>query len=140
MSENRCLYCNEIIPEGRQLCGNCDPFHPAHKKNKYQATKVTYNGITFDSRKEYRRYCELKLLEKAKKISDLRLQVKYVLIPSQKVKGKLAERECAYIADFVYKDTFGNEIVEDTKGMKTKEYIIKRKLMLFIHGIRIREV
>ena len=139
MSENRCLFCNEIIPEGRQLCGKCDPFHQTHK-NKYQAHKVTYDGITFDSRKEYRRYCELKLLEKAKKISDLKLQVKFVLIPSQKINGKLVERECAYIADFVYKDEDGKEVVEDTKGMRTKEYIIKRKLMLYLNGIRIREV
>lgn len=117
---------------------------------KYHNRKVTIDGITFDSKKEAYRYKELKLLQKAGEISDLRLQVKYVLIPSQyepcvieypgKVKkGKLIERECSYIADFVYCE--GDEtVVEDTKGMKTKDYIIKRKLMLYVHGIRIREV
>ncbi len=122
---------------------------------KYHNRKVTIDGITFDSRKEANRYRELKLLEKAGKISDLRLQVKFQLIPpqyeitaeryargkkkGQYKRGKLLERECAYIADFVYMQN-GKKVVEDTKGMKTKDYIIKRKLMLERHGIKIKEV
>ena len=54
--------------------------------------------------------------------------------------GKLLEHEVSYIADFVYKDKDGNQIVEDTKGFKTKDYELKRKMMLYFHGIRIREV
>ena len=124
---------------------------------KYHNKKITVDGITFDSKREYARYCELVLLEKAKKISNLRRQVKFVLIPAQYEKstekykkgenkgqlkrGVLLERECAYIADFVYIDNETNKkVVEDTKGMRTKDYIIKRKLMLATYGIRINEV
>lgn len=123
---------------------------------KYKNKKTIIDGITFDSLKEANRYRELKLLERAGKISLLRRQVKFVLIPAQygkatqvyqrgKLKGQLKrgpllERECAYIADFVYFDADGKKVVEDTKGMRTTDYIIKRKLMLYIHGIKIKEV
>ena len=80
------------------------------------------------------------MLQRAGKISNLQRQVKYTLIPSQRIDGKVVERECYYTADFVYRDTgTGKEIVEDSKGMRTKEYIIKRKLMLYKNGIRILE-
>lgn len=123
---------------------------------KYGNKKVTVDGITFDSKKEYTRFRELTLLERAGQISNLRRQVKFVLIPAQYEKtperytrgehkgelkqGRLLERECAYLADFVYIDSNGKKVVEDTKGVKTKEYIIKRKLMLFRLGIKIKEV
>ncbi len=109
---------------------------------KFNNKKVTIPGRTFDSRKEYNRYCELLLLERGGYISDLKLQVKYVLIPAQKDEsGKVLERECSYIADFVYFDQKAQRtVVEDAKGFKTKDYIIKRKLMLERYGIRIREV
>ena len=109
---------------------------------KYHNKKIIYDGITFDSKREFYRYQELKLLERAKKVKDIRMQVKYVLIPSQKDdRGKVIERECSYIADFVYFDVeSGKEVVEDTKGFRTKDYIIKRKLMLERYGIRIVEV
>lgn len=117
--------------------------------NKYHSKKITVDGETFDSKKEYRRFCELSLLVKAGKVTDLRRQVKYVLIPAQyepdtlgkrggRQRGKLIERECSYMADFVYVQD-GNTVVEDTKGFRTADYIIKRKLMLYIHGIRIKE-
>ena len=106
---------------------------------KYGNRKETVNGKTFDSRKEARRYKELCLLERAGQITDLQTQVKFVLIPSQRVKGKVVERQCAYIADFVYKEN-GQTVVEDTKGFKTKEYILKRKMMLYFHGVQIKEV
>lgn len=109
--------------------------------SKYGARKVTYDGITFDSQKEAQRYAELRLLERGKAISDLRRQVKFELLPAQKVSGKLAERAVNYVADFTYVDKrTGEFIVEDTKGFRTKEYILKRKMMLYFHGIRIREV
>lgn len=127
------------------------------KRSKYGAKKVTIDGITFDSKKESKRYQELMILQKSGSISNLQMQVKYILIPAQyeqcdevytkgrkkgqMKRGKLIERECLYIADFVYFDRELQEIVvEDTKGMRTKDYIIKRKLMLERHGIRIREV
>lgn len=123
------------------------------KYPKYNNKKVTIDGITFDSVHEANRYKELKLLERAGKIHGLELQVKFVLIPAQyKVverygeKGqrlkdgrKCIEKECSYIADFVYYQ-HGVKVVEDAKGVRTKEYIIKRKLMLYMHGIQIKEV
>lgn len=119
-------------------------------KTKYHSRKITRDGITFDSVKEYRRFCELSLLEKAGAITDLKRQVEFVLIPAQRepdkvgvrggvIKGKTLELAVKYVADFVYTEN-GKTIVEDTKGFKTKDYIIKRKLMLWVHGIRIKEV
>lgn len=107
--------------------------------SKYGSRKVTRDGMTFDSQKEYRRFCELSLLERAGKVKDLQRQVKFELIPSQRIGGKVVERACNYIADFVYTEN-GKKVVEDTKGFKTTDYIIKRKLMLWVHGIRIKEI
>lgn len=123
---------------------------------KYRNRKVFYNGELFDSKKEFNRYKELQRMEDAGLISELRRQVKYILIPEQRgpspgvytrgprkgqdKPGKLLEKECAYIADFAYFDKYVQDyIVEDTKGFKTKDYIIKRKLMLQVYGICIRE-
>lgn len=90
--------------------------------------------------KEARRYQELLLLEKAGEIKNLSRQVKFVLIPCQRDEnGKVIERECSYKADFTYEEGI-KRVVEDVKGYRTKEYIIKRKLMLYQYGIRIREV
>lgn len=121
-----------------------------NKNNKYSNQKVTIDGETFDSKKEAKRYCELKLLERAGEIRHLRRQEKFLLIPSQyeevvdakgKPKQKCIERECVYIADFVYQDArTGELVVEDTKGVRTKEYIIKRKLMLYNNRIKIKEI
>ena len=108
---------------------------------KYKNKKIIINGEVFQSKKEGQRWVELCILEQGSLISELRRQVKFVLIPSQKIDGKVVERECAYYADFVYKDNeTGETVVEDSKGMRTKDYIIKRKLMLYVHGIRIMEV
>lgn len=101
---------------------------------KYNAKKTVLDGITFASRKESKRYQELRLLERAGEIQDLSLQTPYELIPKQS-----GERACKYIADFVYMEN-GKQIVEDVKGKRTPVYIIKRKLMLHVHGIKIREV
>lgn len=124
--------------------------------NKYHNRKtITSDGIVHDSQKEANRWCELKLLERAGKITDLKRQVEYELIPDQyatyerygkngnKLKDgiKLIERRCVYVADFVYTDlATGQTVVEDTKGVRTKEYIIKRKLMLAVHKIRVTEI
>ena len=103
--------------------------------SKYGNIKTTTSdGITHDSIKEANRWCELKLLERAGKIRLLQRQVKYTLIPKQE-----GEREVCYIADFVYNEN-GKLVVEDVKGKKTKDYIIKRKLMLWVHGIKIKEI
>jgi hypothetical protein len=108
-------------------------------RSKYHSKKTVVDGIEFDSQKEARRFRELRLLEMAGKITDLQWQVKYELIPSQRIDGKVVERACSYVADFVYVQD-ENKVVEDTKGFKTADYIIKRKLMLWVHGIQIKEI
>ena len=119
---------------------------------KYGNVKSEIDGEVFDSRKEARRYIMLQWLLQAGRIKDLKRQVRFVLVPAQREPdkigprggrkpGKLLEKEVVYMADFVYTDTeTGETVVEDTKGMRTKDYIIKRKLMLYVHGIRIREI
>lgn len=106
--------------------------------NKFGAKKVVApDGQVFDSQKEYRRWCELKLLERAGKITDLKRQVKYELIPKQE-----GERACTYVADFVYLQD-RRIVVEDCKGYKKGAayslFSIKRKLMLYLKSIRIKE-
>lgn len=123
-------------------------------RSKYGSRKVVRDGMTFDSVKEYNRWCELKLLERAGKIRNLKRQDKFVLIPAQHEddtvgarggvkRGKLLEREISYVADFTYTQN-GDTVVEDVKGYKGGSayavFVIKRKLMLYIHGIRIKEV
>ena len=127
------------------------------KKSKYGAKKITRDGEVFDSLREYRRFCELSLLEKSGDITELKRQVTFQLIPTQREEpcavykrgkskgepkpGRVLEKEVNYIADFVYTDRLtGEVIVEDVKGFKTKDYILKRKMVLYFHGIRIREV
>jgi len=107
---------------------------PANKKQKYGAKKCTWNGMAFDSKKELARYQQLLLMEKAGVISDLHRQVEFELIPKQ---GK--ERAVFYIADFVYRQG-AETVVEDAKGVRTRDYVIKRKLMLERYGIEIKEV
>ena len=114
--------------------------------NKYHASPTGGNA----SRKEARREAQLRLLQRAGQISQLRTQVPFELIPAQygpgttgprggKKSGRCLERSVVYVADFVYLDRDGQQIVEDSKGFRTKDYIIKRKLMLWVHGIQIRE-
>ena len=108
---------------------------------KYRNKKVQVDGITFDSQKEAKRYAELKLMAQAGHIDNLELQKEFVLIQPQYIDGKCVERACKYKADFYYYDCLQNKwICEDVKGMRTKEYIIKRKLMLLVHGIKITEI
>lgn len=120
------------------------------RRSKYGAKKINIDGETFDSKKEAKRWKELKLREDLGLISDLRRQVKFVLVPAQREpdtvgsrggvhKGRVIEREVAYYADFVYQQD-GKTVVEDVKGMRTETYKVKRKLMLYVHGIKITEV
>lgn len=122
------------------------------KKAKYRNNKITIGNDTYDSMKEYQRYLDLLAMLNAGEITDLKRQVKFILLPAQREpdtkgkrggvkKGKLIEREVAYYADFVYTDTgSGETVVEDTKGIRTKDYILKRKMMLYFHNIKIKEI
>jgi hypothetical protein len=112
----------------------------AQNASKYGNNKVVVNGIQFDSKREARRYLELDALQMAGEIHDLQRQVRYELIPAQRIDGKVVEKACDYVADFTYYDKNNQFAVEDTKGHRTRDYIIKRKLMLHVHGIRIKEV
>lgn len=106
---------------------------------KYHNRKVKLDGMVFDSGKEAARWCDLKTMERAGVIKDLRRQVRFTLIPTQRVNNKVIERPLYYIADFTYtKD--GEKVVEDVKGYRTKEYVIKRKILLYLYGIRIKEI
>lgn len=126
------------------------------RKSKYGNRKIIKDGQAFDSVKEARRWCELCLLEKAGEITDLRRQVEFPLLPTQREAstevyqrgenkgkpkpGKVIEKPVVYVADFVYMTKEGETVVEDTKGFRTKDYVLKRKMMLYFHKIKIREV
>lgn len=107
-------------------------------RSKYGAVKTQVDGITFASKREAARYVELKALEKAGHISDLRLQPSYELVPAIFLDGK-KQRPVRYLADFRYVDHLGETIVEDVKGHKTREYQLKRRLMKFLLGIEVKE-
>lgn len=119
-------------------------------KNKYNAKKVTVevalNGekvtCKCDSEKEARRLVELSLLNRAGKIQNVRTQVPYKLIPAAVRDDGTTEKSAKYIADFVYEQD-GKTVVEDVKSeitRKKQEYVLKRKLMLFVYGLTIHEV
>ena len=131
-------------------------------KNKLNAHKVEYDGFTFGSKKEAIRWAELKLLERSGRITDLDRQVTFELIPAHfeevptgefykkgekkgqpKFKRVCIEKGVTYVADFVYMEN-GKKVVEDTKGCKKgityNYFVLKRKLLLWVHGIRIKEV
>lgn len=111
---------------------------------KYRNKITELDGIRFDSRREATRWAELRLLEKAGEIYDLQRQVAFVLIPAQKnLQGKVIEREAKYLADFTYRrPETGRLVVEDVKSEATKTplYKLKKKIMLYRHGIQIQEV
>ena len=150
--------CSNYSADGCQLWTECPMFRSGTvqeqqevKKSKYHSEKVEILGMTFDSRREARRYFELTTLEKAGEIKNLRRQVKYVLIPTQRApdtigkregvkQGRVLEKEISYYADYVYEDKDGNTVVEDVKGVRTEVYKLKRKLMLYIYHIQIKEI
>ena len=103
------------------------------KYNKYHNRKTEIDGIKFDSKREANRYIELKLMEQAKAIQDLKLQVKFPL-----VKKSSHGQEVVYVADFVYYED-GKMVVEDSKGYRTDVYKLKKRLMAELYGIDIKE-
>ena len=126
------------------------------KERYFHVKTTTSDGVVHDSKKEADRWCELKLFERAGKISDLKRQVPYELIPAQyetvprysktgarlKDGQRCAEKGVVYICDFEYIEN-GKRVVEDVKSPATRKkesYIIKRKLMRFFYGIAVREV
>lgn len=120
-------------PDGRKYTSaQTPPTKP--KKSKYGAVKTEVDGIVFDSKHEAKRYQELRLLEQAWEITNLRLQVPYILFPKSK-----HGRALKYIADFTYNDRNGQLIVEDAKGVKTPVYRLKRRMMAELKGIEIKE-
>ena len=105
--------------------------------SKYHAKKTTIDGIEFDSAKEAKRYAKLRDMAEAGKIQHLRLQVPFELVPSFECDG-VKYREMKYVADFVYVRD-GKVVVEDCKGVKTREYLMKKKLMAYINHVNIEE-
>ena len=133
-------------------------------KTKLNNQSILIDGIEFDSQKEWKRYCDLKLLQKAGVISNLECQKRYELIPAQyetvetgecykvgakkgqpKTKQVCVEQSVVYIADFVYQKN-GQTVVEDVKGFRDPssatyaKFVLKRKMMLWIHGIKVTEI
>lgn len=122
----------------RQLSRDMDAWQERKPESKYHNQKTKVMGREFDSRHEAERYMQLRSMEQNGIISDLRCQVPYELVKSQRVCGKMI-RASYYIADFVY-NRGGEEIVEDAKGVKTAVYQLKKKLMAVTYGILIQEV
>jgi hypothetical protein len=117
--------------------------HPEERQKRTQRfnnVKVTDLGLQFDSKAEHKRWSYLAKLERDGEISRLRLQVPFELIPAQVAPDGTKVRATVYVADFTYLDKDGVLIVEDPKGVGTPEWRIKRKLMLMVHGIWVREI
>lgn len=106
---------------------------------KYHNKKTIIDGIKFDSKKEAARWCELKKLEEAGEISDLRRQIPFILINGEEGPDGRKLRPLKYVADFVYYDKNDNQVVEDSKGMKTDVYKLKKRLMWHLFRIAILE-
>jgi hypothetical protein len=120
-------------PKCKRATGYVRPLKPSKFRNR----KTEVDGITFDSRKEARRWQELRRLERDGEIRDLKRQVRYPL----EVNGSLV---CTYVADFTYEkppwsSVGGILVTEDTKGKLTDVYRLKKRLMLAIHGVEVRE-
>lgn len=120
-------------PDGRKYDPQPEHKRKKTKRNKYHAVKTVLDDIEFDSRKEAKRYIQLKQMERAGLIKKLRLQVPFVLVDKSSY-----GREIKYVADFVYIEN-GIEIVEDVKGVKTPIYRLKKRLMAERYGIKIKE-
>jgi hypothetical protein len=136
-----CSVCGDSLPAALH-------FTPAQMKKKHPRCRACApnkfsNRSTgkHQSRRESRRAQDLANLQRAGLITELREQVAFELVPAQRDEtGKVIERSLTYIADFAYRDPTAKLHVEDSKGCRTKEYRIKRKLMLWIHKIRVEEV
>lgn len=124
----------------RELTGKAKQAKPA-KPSKYKNTKVVIDGHAFDSKKEGKRYIDLKLMQRAGQIQDLQMQVVFVLVESVVLDGR-KKPDMRYIADFVYVQG-GLKIIEDVKSLATRKltaYRQKKHLMMSVHGIEIQEV
>lgn len=111
------------------------------KRPKYNNKKTVVDGIPFDSRKEARVYSNLKILEKRGDITSLKCQVKFDFpIKDTFLRYVDSNRVIKYIADFEYFDMYGNRKVVDVKGFKTRDYLIKKALMMACHGILVEEI
>ncbi len=117
-----------------------NPAERQKRTQKYGNSKVQDSGITFDSKAEHKRWQYLAMLEKAKEISNLRLQVPFELIPAQVSPDGRKIRPTFYLADFCYTDSTGAFVCEDVKGAATDVWKLKQKLMLHVHGIWVKEV
>lgn len=100
------------------------------RRNKYNAKKIKIDGHTFDSKREAERYCELKLFAKAGEIRDLVLQPRFLLQDEFFDKNEVKHKKIEYVADFLYIDKAGRNVVEDVKGVLTDVYKIKKKMFL----------
>lgn len=142
MSADQLLNIRERI-SGSKTCAQMRD-SPAEKTQrhgqKYGNEKVSDRGQTFDSKAEHRRFLFLESMQKAGEISSLRCQVEFELIPATPKPGGGNERPTKYRADFTYIDRAGSMVVEDVKGAVTPEFRIKRKLMLWRHGIEVKEI
>lgn len=109
------------------------------RQAKMRNIRIVVDGESFDSKREYARYCQLQMLEKKGIITGLRRQVPFVLAPPVKLSGR-TKPALKYTADFVYKEN-GKTIVEDTKSPPSRDtaYMIRKHLMMWQHGIEIRE-
>lgn len=138
---------SDLIDLGARVCAirsttemRDKPAERIKRNQKYGNTKVEDGGRTFDSKAEHKRWQYLVMLEKAGEIKDLRCQVAFELIPAQVSPSGKKERPTVYLADFVYLTKEGGRVVEDVKGAVTPEFRLKRKLMLHVHGIEVKEV
>jgi len=125
----RCPKCKATNERRATRCIICGVGFP-----KYGNKKVVIDGVTFDSGKEAGRYVELRMREKMRELVDLKVHPRYpIVINGVKV--------CTYVADFSYYDMLAKcNPVEDTKGVRTQAFVIKKKLMLAVHGIKVREI
>ncbi len=135
-----CHGCAQVLPASSFGAGQLKKQHPrcrACAPNKFSNQKTG----DADSRRESRAARDLATQQLCGLIFDLKQQVRFDLLPAQySPEGALLERACRYVADFTYRDGAGQLHVIDAKGMRTDVYRIKRKLMLFIHHIRVEEV
>ncbi len=111
----------------------------SHHQSKYNNRKITVDGITFDSKHEAEIYKQLKLLECSNQITNLQLQVPFILLDKYKINGKTV-RAIKYIADFTFTNSNGQMEVWDAKGLRTECYKLKKKLFEYRYGIEIKEV
>ena len=110
------------------------------KTNKYKNQKIEYDGMLFDSKKEYSFYIKFKLMEKSGEIQNLRRQVEYILMDNFVLNGK-KYRKTSYIADFVYEQDGETHVIDvKSKVTKTEVYKLKKKIMEYKYGIEIEEV